>query len=160
MLDLLFGALLAAQDARAEISLATDRIVAAPAGAGVGVIPVDLRVTAGNRMLFNDTLRVARNSAASFSQSRQEASLSACDTSRGYEASDRQSLNINLYLQENSPGDQRVNISVSWQRPVPGLECSTDASRTVQVTQTVRLDRGQSQTIEGDAGLRVVLTRR
>ena len=41
-----------------------------------------------------------------------------------------------------------------------GAECSTDATRTVQVTQTVRIDPGHSQVIEGDAGLRVVLTRR
>ena len=160
MLDVFLAAMLAGQDARADGRLATDRSVVTPAAAGTGVIPVEMRVTAGNRLLFDDTLRVARNSAASFSQNRQEASLSACDTSRGYEASDRHALNINLYLQENSPGDQRVNVSVSWQRPVPGQECSTDATRMVQVTQTVRLERGQSQEIEGDAGLRVVLTRR
>ena len=161
MLDLLFAAMLAAQDARADVSLASDRIVTAvPAGAAV--IPVELRVTAGNRLLFNDTLRVARNTGASFSQSRSEASasVSTCDTSRGYDMSDRHSLNINLYLQENMPGDQRVNVSVSWQRPVPGAECAPDATRTVQVTQTVRLDPGRSQVIEGDAGLRVVLSRR
>jgi len=158
MLELLLATFLAAQDARAEVVLANDRIM--PVAASVGVIPVDVHVSAGGRVLFNDTLRVARNSGASFNQNRSEASLTACDTSRGYESADRHSLSINLYLQENTPGDPRVNVSVSWQRPVPGMECQTDATRMVQVTQTVRLDPGVSQTIEGDAGLKVIVTRR
>jgi len=158
MLELFLATFLAAQDARADVRLANDRIM--PAATSVGVVSVDLHVSTGGRVLFNDTLRVARNSGASFNQNRSEASLTACDMSRGYESADRHSLSINLYLQENTPGDPRVNVSVSWQRPVPGMECATDATRMVQVTQTVRIDPGVSQTIEGDAGLRVIVTRR
>jgi hypothetical protein len=124
------------------------------------VTPITVRVTAGNRILFNDTLRVSENSSASYSENRSEAAMVVCPPPRSYESSDRSSLSIQLYLRDNRTTGEAVNISVNWQRPAPGSACGNDGTRTVQLGQTVPLQPGQSTTIEGDAGLVVTLTRR
>ena len=124
------------------------------------VTPIAVRVTAGNRILFNDTLRVSENSSASYSENRSEAATVACPPPRSHDSSDRSSLSIQLYLRDNRNTGEAVNISVNWQRPAPGSACGNDGTRTVQLGQTVQLQPGQSATIQGDAGLVVTLTRR
>jgi hypothetical protein len=142
----------------------TPRIVAVPsAGLAVQpappVLPVELRVTAGNRVLFHDTMRVARNNGASYNESRQEASATQCEPSRSYDNGDRQSLNVQLYLQDPQE-NPRISVSVNWQRPVAGGDCASDGTRSVQVSQSFRLERGRAITIQGDAGLTVTVTPR
>jgi hypothetical protein len=124
------------------------------------VSPIAVRVTAGNRILFNDTLRVAEGSGASYSENRSEAAAVTCPAPRPYETSDRSSLSVQLYLRDNRTTGEAVNISVNWQRPAPGSACGDDGTRSVQLGQTVQLQPGQSATIQGDAGLVVTLTRR
>ena len=142
---------------------ATPRIVAVPAPMLQQpmrvTVPVTVRVSAGNRLLFNGTLRVAEGSGAGYSENRNEASLTPCP-GRPYEATERSSLSVQLYLRENQATGQAVNVSVNWQRPAPGGTCGNDGTRSVQLGQTVQLQPGQSTTIAGDAGLLVTLTRR
>jgi hypothetical protein len=120
---------------------------------------VHLRITAGNRELYNDTLRVTRNAGASYSESRSEASEGACAGGRYSGSSERHSLNIQLYLRDDMQSGQAVNVSVDWKRPSDNIVCGGEGSRTVQLTHTVPLTPGQSTTLHGDAGLTVTITR-
>ncbi len=126
----------------------------------VQVSPIAVLVTAGNRVLFSGTLRVASGSGASYSENRSEAPLMTCPTLRPYEATERSSLSIQMYLRDNSAVGNGVNVSVNWQRPAPGGACGNDGTRSVQLSQTVQLQPGQNARIEGDAGLVVTLSRR
>lgn len=123
-------------------------------------VPIDVRITAGDNLLFSDTLRVARNAGASYSQSRSEASPVLCPGFSGYDRGERSSLNIQLYWRESGGDGPGVSASVNWQRPQGGTDCAEIGSRGVQVSQSVRLAPGESAVIRGDAGLVVRLTRR
>lgn len=122
-------------------------------------IPVRVRVTAGTQVLFSDTLRVSRVSGASYQQSRSEATETVCPTERYFFSSQRNSLNVNLYLREDSTIGSMLNVSVSWTRPSRGVGCGGEGSRQVQLTQTVPLAAGQSVTLQGDGGLAVTVSR-
>ena len=122
-------------------------------------IPVRVRVAAGTQILFSDTMRVSRVSGASYQQSRSEAPEAVCATERYYFSSQRNSLNVNLYLRENSNAGSMLNVSVSWTRPSRGVGCGGEGSRQVQLTQTVPLAAGQSATLQGDGGLTVTVSR-
>jgi hypothetical protein len=124
------------------------------------VVPVHVRVTAGNQVLFDDTLRVARSIGASFSQSRSEAPETVCPAPRYYGVDNRNSLNVSLYLREDVDGTPGINVSLNWQRPTDMALCGADGSRSVSLSQSVPLGPGQSATVRGDAGLAVTLTRR
>jgi hypothetical protein len=124
------------------------------------VVPIHVRVTAGNQILFDDTLRVARSVGASFSQSRSEAPETVCPTPRYYGGDNRNSLNVSLYLREDVDGTSGVNVSVNWQRPSDMVQCGADGSRSVSLSQSLPLAPGQSATVRGDAGLAVTLIRR
>jgi len=50
-------------------------------------------------------------------------------------------------------------FDASWARPVLSADCGESGTRTVQVSQAVILQPGQTTVTEGDAGLRVELTR-
>ena len=121
--------------------------------------PIRVRVTAGAQLLFSDTLRVSRVSGASYQQTRTEAPETACPTERYFAPSQRNSLNVNLYLREDTTAGSMLNVSVSWQRPSRGVGCGGEGSRQVQLTQTVPLAAGQSVTLQGDAGLAVTVSR-
>lgn len=119
------------------------------------VIPMRVRVMAGGRQLFSDTLRVSRIGGANYQESRSEAPPVVC----AYGSTDRYSLSVNIYLRDNVATGSKVNVAVTWQRPVAQSNCSEDGTRQVQLTQTVPLAPGQTVTIQGDAGLSVTLSR-
>lgn len=123
-------------------------------------IPIEVQVTAGDKLLYSDTLRVARNAGASYSESRSEASSAVCSDAMSYDRSERTSLNIQLNWRDFGNEAPAANITVNWQRPLNGAECASIGSRGVQLNQSVRLAPGESATIKGDAGLTVRLTRR
>lgn len=131
----------------------------APVPTPVQSVPVRVRVTAGSRELFDDTLRVSKSASATYTESRSEAPQSVCSTDRYYGSSERYSLNVQLYLREELPTGPAVNVSVNWQRPSNGAACGGEGTRTVQLTQTVPLAAGQSATVRGDAGLTVTVSR-
>lgn len=123
-------------------------------------IPIEVRISAGNRLLYSDTLRVARAAGANYSENRSEASLVVCPDTSSYDRSERSSLNVNLYWQELGNGSPSVNVSVNWLRPESATGCAPIGTRGVQLSQVVRLAPGESAEIKGDAGLIVRLTRR
>lgn len=124
----------------------------------VAPFPIRVRVVAGTQVLFNDTLRIARNANASYQESRNEAPETICPGERYYSSQERYSLNINLYSRDDNSSGPAVNISVSWTRPARAVTCG-EGTRQVQLTQTVPLASGQSVTLQGDAGLSVTLSR-
>lgn len=123
------------------------------------VIPVTVRITAGNRPLLSDTFRVSRNGGASYQQSRSEEPVGCSEQRQRYGSQERNSLNLNLYLRDDGSGAPMVNVSVQWQRPSTPPVCVGEGSRQVQLTQTVPLAAGQSVTLQGDAGLTITLSR-
>ena len=123
-------------------------------------VPVEVRITAGDRLLYFDTLRVARGAGASYSENRSEASALLCPDAQSYDRSERTSLSVNLYWRDSGSEAPGVNVTVNWQRPQSGTDCAPVGSRGIQVSQSVRLAPGESAVIKGDAGLTVRLTRR
>ena len=124
------------------------------------IVAVHVRVAAGRQMLFDDTLRIARNAGASFTQSRSEAPVRLCATERYYGYGERESLNLQLNLREDPEAGPAVAVSVNWQRPSGTAACGPDGTRAVSLTESVPLKPGQSATLQGDAGLTVTLSRR
>ena len=155
---------LAAQDVPTQVVLepvATARIATpAPAVQPDPAIPIEVHVSVGDKLLYSDTLSVARNAGASYSQSRSEASAAPCPENLSYNRSQQTSLNIQLYWNDLGAGGSAANVSVQWQRPLAGTDCTSNGTRGVQINQTVRLTPGESATIRGDAGLTVRVTRR
>jgi len=161
MISTLFLAL-AVQDPQPTVTsrIATPPMIIATAGPLDPAIPIEVHITAGDRLLFSDTLLVARGAGASYSQSRSEASPAPCPENLSYNRSQQTSLNIQLYWQDSGSGGPGTNVSVQWQRPQGGSDCAPIGTRGVQISQMVRLTPGESATIKGDAGLTVRLTRR
>ena len=125
------------------------------------VARVRLRIVAGSQTLFDDELRVGRNSGASYSVSRSEAPLINCSSDRYYGGGgDRDSLNVQLYYRDDVQGAPAINVNVTWQRPAAGTTCPNEGTRSVSLVQTVPLASGETETIPGDAGLVDTLTRR
>lgn len=124
------------------------------------VVPLRVRVTAGNRVLLNDVMRVARNSGASYSENRSEAGEVVCMRPGHYGPGERHALSVNLGWREDASVGEAVNVSVNWQRPGAGADpCAGEGSRTIGLSETVPLERGQTRTISGDGGLAVTISR-
>lgn len=155
---------LAAQDVPTQVILepvATARIGTPIAPAQPDpAIPIEVHVSVGDRLLYSDTLSVARNAGASYSQSRSEASAAPCPENLSHNRSQQTSLNVQLYWNDLGAGGSATNVSVQWQRPLEGADCASNGTRGVQINQMVRLAPGESATIKGDAGLTVKVTRR
>lgn len=120
---------------------------------------VQVRVTAGNLVLFNDRLSVDAFQGATFSQSRSESSAATCANS-GYDR--QQSTYFNLRLSKRiGSGDQRsMTISVTWTRPVEGDPCQGSGTRGATLNQVIPLERGRTAVVTGDGGLKVEITPR
>jgi len=125
----------------------------------VVAVPIHVRVTAGNQVLFDDTLRAAKNSAATFEQNRSEAPVGPCPANRGYGFGNRESLRVQVYLMDNGQSGSGARVTVNWQRPSTP-DCGAEGSRTVAVSETVPLAPGQTATVRGDGGLVVTLSSR
>ena len=132
--------------------------IASPVEARI-VVPVRVRVMAGGQLLLDDTMRIASNFGASFSQNRSEAPATPCSANRYY-GSQRHSLNVQLNLRDGLPDSTAVSVSVNWQRPSITEGCGPEGTRAVSLTESVPLAPGESKTVRGDAGLTVTLSRR
>ena len=120
---------------------------------------VDTTVSAGDRTLFRDVLRVARGYEASYNQSSNQAPMVPCAGSSSYQSSERSSLRIQL--SNYSDANDRLSVSVHWDRPLPpSAVCQPPGLRGVQLTNIIELKAGETVVLEGDAGLRVSLKRR
>src|SRR5215211_6527825 len=140
------------------VMTAGDRI-AAPAVSDAKVDELAIRISSPAGPLWQGTLRVAMNQGASYSQSLSQASTELCPAGVPYDRSERSSVSFNIYAQNYGQGRPSYRLDVSWGRPIVDANCGESGTRTVQITQSVTLDPGQTATIEGDAGLRVELSR-
>lgn len=151
-------AMLFAQTEVAVESVARDRVV--PVAAAEGQIEaIAVRVSSPEGVLWQGTLRVGQNQGGSYSQSFSQASADNCPPNSSYDRSERSSLNFNVYVQNYGQGRPGYRVDASWGRPIKVANCGESGTRTVQINQGVFLDPGETVTIEGDAGLRVELTR-
>ncbi len=128
-----------------------------PAAAAVPFI-VDVTVSAEGKLLWRGPLRVARGWGANFTQTMSQTPPAICPGLSRYDGDYRDMLAFHVRVHEVEPDS--VNVSVNWQRPAADWSCSNAGLRTVQIGQTVVLNAGRSVTLEGDAGLRITLTRR
>ena len=118
-----------------------------------------VRLTSPQGVLWQGNLRVSQNSGANYSQNFSQASPTTCPPNSPYDRSERSSINFNVYVNNNGEYGRIYRIDASWQRPSADADCGERGTRTVSVTKALRLDPGQSGVVEGDAGLRVEITR-
>jgi hypothetical protein len=141
------------------VVLRSDRIAAIPPPAGEAQLHhLAVRVSSPAGLLWQGNIRVALNQGANYSQSFSQASPVICPPNSPYDRSDRSSVNFNVYVQNNGYGTI-YRVDASWQRPTEETGCGERGTRTVQVSKGLSLDPGESGMIEGDAGLRVEVTR-
>ena len=140
-------------------SVATDRIAAPPATVEGQIDHIAVRVSSPQGVLWSGTLRVAINQGASYSQNLSQASTQSCPPNSPYDRSERSSVSFNVYGQNHGQGTPSYRIDASWARPIKEANCLESGTRTVQINHAVALEPGQTTVIEGDAGLRVEITR-
>lgn len=139
-------------------AVASDRI--GPSAAAEGQIDhISVRVSSPQGVLWQGVLRVANNQGASYSQNLSQASAQSCPSNSPYDRSERSSVSFNVYAQNYGQGTPSYRIDASWARPIKEANCLESGTRTVQINHVVTLEPGQSTVIEGDAGLRVEVTR-
>ncbi len=131
---------------------------AVPAEARATPEIIAVRVEAAGAVLWDGTLRIAPNQAASYQQHLNQASAFQCPPDTPHDRSERRQLTVNIYANQTPQQGRSYRVDASWQRPIPQQACLEGGTRTVQITQAVSLMPGESKTIEGDAGLRVQLT--
>jgi hypothetical protein len=152
------AALLLAQSTAALDRVANDRM-SAPAGAESRIESLAVRISSPAGVLWQGTLRVGQNQGASYSQSLSQASPMVCPTTSPYDRSERSSISFNAYVQNSGEFGSIYRIDASWGRPTAEAGCGERGTRTVQVSQGLSLDPGETAVVEGDAGLRVEVTR-
>jgi hypothetical protein len=135
-----------------------DRMIA-PASAPAQIETNAVRVSSPEGILWQGSLRVSPNQGASYQQNFSEAAPDVCPPGSPYDRSERRNISFNVYSQNSSqPG--LYQIDASWGRPIRGQGCSGSGTRTVQVNKTLTLQPGETAVVEGDAGLRIEVTRR
>ena len=149
--------LLILQDSSAVMTVA-DRIVA-PTTVSAPTQTLSVRISSPQAVLWQGTVRVAENQGASYSENMSQASTMTCPPNLPYDRSERSSVSFNVYSQNYGQGRPNYRLDVSWARPIIDPNCGESGTRTVQINQAVMLDPGETATVEGDAGLRVQLTR-
>jgi hypothetical protein len=151
--------LLLAQSASPVLAV-SDRIAAPPALAPQPPMErLTVRISSPEGVLWQGTLRVGPNQGASYQQNLSQASLELCPPGSPYDRSERRHINFNIYSQQDQQRGQSYRLDVSWGRPGPDEGCGERGTRTVQVNQAVVVEPGGTAVVEGDAGLRVELTR-
>jgi hypothetical protein len=136
----------------------TDRMIPAAPPANL-VETLAVRVSSPAGVLWQGNLRVSQNQGASYSQNLSHASPTLCPPNSPYDRSERSSLSFNVYAQNSGDYGSVYRIDASWGRPAGEAGCGDRGTRTVQVNQALRLDPGETGVVEGDAGLRVEVTR-
>jgi hypothetical protein len=140
------------------IALRADRIAGTPSASEAQIDELSIRISSPAGELWQGNVRVAQNQGASYSQNFSQASPTAC-SGNSYDRSERSSINFNVYLQNNGYG-MTYRFDASWQRPSEDSGCGERGTRTVSVTKALALKPSETGVVEGDAGLRVEITRR
>lgn len=139
------------------VALRSDRIASPPNASEAQIDELAVRVSSPSGVLWQGNVRVALNQGASYSQNFSQASPTLCPPNSPYDRSERSSINFNVYVQNNGYGSI-YRVDASWQRPSEETSCGERGTRTVQVNKA--LNPGESGVVEGDAGLKVEVTRR
>jgi hypothetical protein len=142
------------------VALAGDRIARPAATVEAQINELVIRISSPAGVLWQGNLRIAQNQGASYSQNFSQASPTLCPPNSPYDRSERSSINFNVYVQNSGEYGPVFRVDASWQRPSEETGCAERGTRTVQVNKTLALDPGESGVVEGDAGLRVEVTRR
>ena len=142
------------------LAMSADRIVATPNPPETQIAELSVRISSPAGLLWQGNLRVAQNQGASYSQNFSQASPTRCPPNSPYDRSERSSVSFNVYVQNSGEAAPIYRIDASWQRPIEEAGCGERGTRTVQVNKALALDPGESGLVEGDAGLRVEVTRR
>ena len=142
------------------VMTSADRIRAPAPASPTQVDNLAVRVSSPAGVLWQGTLRVAQNQGASYSQNLSQASASNCPVNAPYDRSERSSISFNVYVQNSGEYGPIYRIDASWGRPTTDEGCAERGTRTVSVTKSLALDPGETGVVEGDAGLRVEVTRR
>ena len=119
-------------------------------------VVVDVRVTAGGRILFADEMRVDDMMGASYSQSRSESPARACKPYR-YGRQQSTTFNLRLNARSGEAATRLMSVSVSWSRPIDDADCTSSGTRSASIDQTVAWEPGRPLVLTGDGGLRVEL---
>jgi len=138
---------------------ANDRVAPPSVPVEAQIDELAVRISSPTGVLWQGNLRVAQNQGASYSQNFSQASPTLCPPNSPYDRSERSSINFNVYVQNNGSGSV-YRVDASWQRPSEETNCGERGTRTVQVNKALVLNPGESGVVEGDAGLRVEVTRR
>jgi hypothetical protein len=147
------------QHGRAPIIVTSDRIARPDTSEPPRALErIGIRLISPEGVLWEGTLRVGSNQSANYSQNISQASTELCPAGPSYDRSERRNLNFSINPSYNQHLGQSYRVDASWARPVRGDACYDSGTRTVQIHQTVSIDPGKTQIIEGDAGLRVELT--
>lgn len=136
------------------------RMMASPASRGP-IVTLDVEVRGGGELLWSGQLRVTNRSGASFTRQQSSASPTICVADEYGDNSDRSSLSVNLTTVRQSPAGSGVEIRASWERPSDDPDCKTRRStRTVGLVETILVEPGREQVVNGDGGLSIRVRRR
>ncbi|NUT00354.1 MAG: hypothetical protein HOP96_05210 [Sphingomonas sp.] len=140
-------------------AVVSDRMVRPAPTSPMQVETIGVRVSSPNGVLWQGNLRVSQNQGASYSQNLSQSSPTLCPPNSPFDRSERSSLSFNVYVQNSGELGFVYRIDASWGRPAGQPDCGERGTRTVQVNQALALDPGETGVVEGDAGLRVEVTR-
>lgn len=118
-----------------------------------------VRLSSPEGVLWQGNLRVGANQSASYSQNLSQASPEVCPAGSPYDRSERSAINFNVYVQNNGQWGPSYRVDASWSRPIHAARCTESGTRTVQLNHTIVIEPGQTSVVEGDAGLKVEVTR-
>ena len=143
----------------ALLLIQSDRIASPAPAPAPGIENLAIRVTSPQGVLWQGNVRVSPNQGASYSQSFSQASPVTCPPNSPYDRTERSSINFNIYANDNGAQGFIYRLDTSWQRPSADAGCGERGTRTVSVTKAMALEPGETGIAEGDAGLRVEVTR-
>jgi len=120
----------------------------------------DVEVLADGKPLWRGQMRTTTDTSAAFTQTEMNAPPAPCPgTVNRYQASYRTALKVTLRM--IATGDTApFNMSVSWERPSAGRDCANLGTETTSHSENFDLAVGGRETVRGDGGLEVRLTRR
>lgn len=116
-------------------------------------VPVNIRVFGGSEELWSRPLVLRGYSGAQVTLEVSEASACPRDVDGGYSS---QRTGLRLQLSQRGPAD-RFQVNASWTRR--STDCAAPGTLTTGLDIGIELTPGQTRTVTGDGGLRVVISR-
>jgi hypothetical protein len=134
----------------------------APIASRYGAMPVerftvDVEVKAGGELLWSGALRVSSANQTSFRREIVEAPIEPCTTTDYGIGAAQSSLNLTLQAQR---GTDMLSVSTRWGRPGDSGCGPRGSTRTVELSDNIKLTPGRWSELQGDGGLVVRVRRR